>query len=149
LAKGLEEAVKIYEVYVEKTHRLMREARQNINPLKRKMAIIEVDQEYLDRYAEVLTLRREMMAELARLLADDPRLLARYLDLTRRRRSSLRDQLTELADRQDDLTNEVLGWLEVGQSQQDVLWQVVAELRLQAATPLARDAAEVAEGIEK
>lgn len=149
LAQGLDEAVKMYEVYVEKAHQLMREARQTTNPLKRKMAVVEVEQEYLDRYAEVLSLRREMMAELARLLGDDPRLLARYLDLTRRRRTSLRDQLAELAGRQDELAAEVMGWLDIGDDQRDVLWQVVAEMRLQAATPLAKDAATLAEGIEK
>ena len=88
LAQSLNQGVKMYEVYVEKMQQLMREARQNRNPLERKMAVIEVDQDYLDRYAEVLTMRREMLAESwPPLLSDDPRLLARYLDLVKRRRS--------------------------------------------------------------
>jgi hypothetical protein len=149
LAEALEESVTIYEVYVEKMQRLMREARQNTNPLQRKMAVIKVDQEYLDRYAEVLTMRREMLAEFGRMLADDPRLMARYLDLIKRRRTSLRDQLSELADRQDEIATELNGWLQVDPAQRDDLWTLLVEMRLQATTQLAKDAAELAERIEK
>ncbi len=149
LAKSLDKTVRMYEVYVEKMQQLMRERRQNRNPLDRKMAVIEVDQDYLDRYAEVLTLRREMMAEFGRMLGDDPRLLARYLDIVRRRRSSLRAQLTELFDRQDEISMEVSGWLQVGKDQRDDLWTIVAEMRLQAVTPLAKEAAGLAERVEQ
>lgn len=140
LADAIDESVKMYEVYVEKMQSLMREARQNMNPLRRKMAVIEVDQDYLDRYAEVEKLRREMMTEFGRMLGDDPRLLARYLDILRRRGKSLRDRLTELAQRQDEVSTELNGWLQVGEVQRDDLWTIVAELRLQAATPLAKEA---------
>ena len=107
LAEELDQAVKMYEVYVEKSQELMREARQNRNPLERKMAVLEIGQDYLDRYAEVLTLRREMLSEFGRILSDDPRLLARYLELIKRRRTSLRDQLSELAERQQESATEL------------------------------------------
>jgi hypothetical protein len=149
LASSLDETIKMYEVYVEKMQRLMREARQNQNPLERKMAVIEVDQEYLDRFAEVLTLRREMLREFGRMLADDPRLMARYLDLIKRRRASLRDQLSELAQRQDEIATELSGWQQVDETQREDLWMLVAETRLHATTPLAQDAAELAERVEK
>lgn len=149
LSKNLDEAITIYEVYVEKMQQLMREAQQNRNPLDRKMAVIEVDQDYLDRYAEVLTLRRRMLAEFAKMLADDPRLLAKYMDIVKRRGTSLRQQLTELAERQYDASTEVSGWLAASDDQRRDLWMLVAEMRLQAATPLARDAAELAERLDK
>ena len=41
LAKGLEKTVEMYEVLVERSQQLMREARQNRNPLKRQMAVLE------------------------------------------------------------------------------------------------------------
>ena len=107
LAKALDESVEMYEVLVERTQQLMREARQNMNPLKRQMAVIEVDQDYLDRYAEVVTMRREMMTEFGRMLGDDPRLLSRYLAMVRRRRQSIRNQTSELAMRQDEGTAEL------------------------------------------
>ena len=149
LASDLDQTITMYEVYVEKMQQLMREARENRNPLERKMGIIEVDQDYLDRYAEVLTLRREMLAEFAHMLADDPRLLAKYMDLIKRRRTSLRDQLTELAERQYDASTEVSGWLLANDDQRRDLWMLVTEMRLHAATTLARDAAELAERIDK
>lgn len=149
LADSLKEGVKMYEVYVEKMQQLMREARQNQNPLERKMAIIEVGQDYLDRYAEVLTIRRDMLTEFGRILGDDPRLLARYLDLVKRRRSSLRDQLTELSTRQKEILSELSGWLAADEAQRGDVWNVAVELRLHGSTQLARDSAELAERIEK
>ncbi|MEK6258646.1 MAG: hypothetical protein AABP62_08500 [Planctomycetota bacterium] len=149
LAEALKDGVKMYEVYVEKMQQLMREARQNQNPLDRKMAVIEVDQDYLDRYAEVLTMRREMLAEFGRILGDDPRLLARYLDLVKRRRSSLRDQLSELAKRQKEAFAELSGWQAADATQREDLWNLAVELRMQASTQLAKDAAELGERIEK
>ncbi|GAA5509558.1 hypothetical protein [Novipirellula caenicola] len=149
LKRSLDETVTMYEIYIEKRRTLMRESRQNRNPLERKMGIIEVDQEYLDRFAEVVKLRREMMDEFAQMLGDDPRLLSRYLELVKRRRNSLRDRLTDISQRQYDATEEVLGWLQIDESQKPDLWTIIVELRLHSATELAKDAAELAERIEK
>ncbi|TWU01651.1 hypothetical protein [Neorhodopirellula pilleata] len=149
LEEEMDEAVTMYEVYVQKRRQLMREARQNLNPLDRKMGIIEVDQAYLDRLAEVIKLRREMMDEFAQMLGDDPRLLSRYMELTKRRQASLRDQLTEIAQRQFDMTEETLNWLQIDDSQRADLWMVIIELRLAAADDLAKDASELAERVEK
>ncbi len=113
------------------------------------MAVIEVDQDYLDRYAEVEGLRQEMMEEFARLLGDDPRLLSRYLELVRRRARSMRDRLSELAERQHDAAMELDGWLQIDEEQQDALWTIIKEMRLPSVTQLAKDAAELAERIEK
>jgi len=149
LKEDLDDAVTMYDVYVKKRQVLMRQARQSLNPLDRKMGIIEVDQAYLDRRAEVLKLRREMMEEFARMLGDDPRLLSRYMELTKRRQSSLRDQLTEISQRQFDMTEETLNWLQIDDAQREDLWSVMIDLRLATADDLAKDAAELSERIEK
>lgn len=149
LAKALDESVEMYEVLVERSQQLMREARQNMNPLKRQMAVIEVDQAYLDRYAEVATMRREMMAELGRMLGEDPRLLSRYLDIVRRRRQSLRNQLSEIVIRQEEVTTELSNWLLAEEDQQADLWAIIAEIRMHSATPLAKEAAGLAERVEQ
>ncbi|QDT04597.1 hypothetical protein K227x_29900 [Rubripirellula lacrimiformis] len=149
LNKSLEDSITIYEVYVEKKKQLLRAARQNRNPLTRKMGVIEVDQAYLDRYSEVLTLRREMMTEFAGMLGDDPRLLSRYLDLLKRRSRSLRDQLGKLSNQQSDATSEMLGWQQIDEDQRHDLWIIMAELRLPVAERLAKEAAEFAERTEK
>ena len=149
LADSLEQGIKIYEIYVEKMQALLREAQQGQNPLERKMAVLEIGQDYLDRYAEVLTMRRDMMDEFGRILGDDPRLLARYLDLVKRRRTSLRNQLSELSKRQHETATELNGWVASDEVQRQDLWTVAVELRMQASTQLAKDAAELAERIEK
>ncbi len=149
LEESLKETVKIYEVYIDRGHKLMREARQNKHPLDRKMGVIEVDQAYLDRYAEVLTLRREMLAELARMLADDPRLASRYLDLIKRRRDTLLTQLSELSEQQEELATELSGWLAVDESQRNDLWMLIVDIRLQSADRLASDTAEFSEQMVK
>lgn len=147
--REIDESVTMYEVYVEKMQQLMQEARQNRSPLERKMAVLELEQAYLDRVAEVQALRREMLQELARMLANDPRLRSRYLDLIRRRRASMRDQLGELAERQEAVTTELSSWLGVEQDQQADVWMLVTEMRLQTATDLAKDAALLDEHIQQ
>ncbi len=149
LAESIEETVEIYEVYVEKMQKLMRERRQNKNPLGRAMAVIEVDQDYLDRLAEVITLRREMMREFGRMLADDPRLLARYMDLLKRRNKSLRDQLSDLAERQEEVAYELAGWQSVDEAGRADVWTIVIEMRLLAAEELGKETASLAERIRK
>ncbi len=151
LAKELDKAIKMYTVYVERSQQLMREAQQNRDPLKldREMEVVEVDQAYLDRLAEVTRMRRDMMSELARILADDPRLRSRYLDLIKRRRSSLSNQLAELAARQDQTSQEVLGWVGVDDNQRGNYWLLVSDLRLDAPLQLAKDAQQLADRVEK
>ncbi|KAA5539023.1 hypothetical protein FYK55_25680 [Roseiconus nitratireducens] len=149
LKDDMEETATMYEVYLQKRRMLMREARQNRNPLERKMGIVEVDQAYLDRLAEVLQLRRAMLDELAQMLGDDPRLLSRYLELTKRRGDSLRDQLSEISQRQYDATEELLSWLQIDESQKPDLWSIIVDLRVQSASQIAKDTAELAERVEK
>jgi hypothetical protein len=147
----MNEAVKMYTVYVERSQRLMREAQQNRDPfrVRREMAVVEVDQAYVDRLAEVTRMRRDMMTELARILADDPRLRSRYLDLIRRRRSSMGNQLTELAARQDQTAQEVIGWISVDDNQRESYWTQISDLRLDGPNTFAKETQQLAERIEK
>ncbi|MBL8815297.1 MAG: hypothetical protein JNL58_04660 [Planctomyces sp.] len=151
LEDKLDKYVKMYTVYVERSQRLMREAQQNFDPLRlqREMAVLEVDQTYLDRLAEVLQMRREMMSELAKILEDDPRLRSRYLDLIRRRRSSLGSQLAELLTRQKELGREVSDWNLVNESQRTAYWDEVTDLRLDTPKELAKEAQQLADRITK
>lgn len=151
LARKIDEAIKMYTVYVEGTQQLMREAQQNFDPLRlqRSLSVIEVDQAYLDRLAEVTRMRRDMMSELAKILGDDPRLRSRYLDLIRRRRASLRSQLAEITARQDQSLQEVLGWLGVSEAQRDNYWMQISDLRLDVPKDMAKEAQQYADRIEK
>lgn len=151
LAKKIDEAIKMYTVFVEGSQQLLREAQQSFDPLKlqREMAVVEVDQAYLDRLAEVTRMRRDMMSELAKILGDDPRLRSRYLDLIKRRRASLRSQLGELAAKQDQSAQEVMGWLNVAENQRENYWLQLSDLRLDLPKELAKEAQQFADRIEK
>ena len=151
LAKKIDEAIKMYTVYVEGSQQLLREAQQNFDPLKlqREITVVEVDQAYLDRLAEVTKMRRDMMSELAKILGDDPRLRSRYLDLIKRRRASLRSQLAELAAKQDQAAQEVMGWLGVSDNQRDNYWLQISDLRLDLPKELAKEAQQFADRVEK
>ncbi|MEO8494458.1 MAG: hypothetical protein ABI614_05280, partial [Planctomycetota bacterium] len=143
LADSLEEVAKIYEVYVENMQSVLQEAQQNKNPMKRKMAVVEVDEAYLDRYAEVLEMRREIMAEFGRILADDPRLMGKFMDLVKRRGNSLRTQLTDLHERQEQIAYELSGWLRVDETQRADVWIQFAEMRLLAVNELVKNASQL------
>lgn len=144
LAEAIEETAKFYEVYVENLHRFLRaQSKPNPNPLQRKLAIVEVDQEYLDRLREVTQMRRDLMAEFARMLGDDPRLLSKYMDLIKRRQTSLRDRLTELHERQGVIATELSGWLQVDEAQRQDIWMLAAEIRLQDVASLAQEASRL------
>lgn len=143
LAEALEEVAEIYEVYVENTQGVLREAQKNQNPLRRKMAVVEVDEAYLERYADVLEMRREIMAEFARILADDPRLMGKYMDMIKRRDGNLRNRLTDLRELQEEFSIEVSGWLRVDEAQRPDVWIQVAEMRLLAAKDLVKSALEL------
>jgi hypothetical protein len=146
LADAIDQTAKIYQVYVENLHRFLRaQSKPNANPLQRKMAVIEVDQDYLDRLRQVTEMRRDLMAEFGRMLADDPRLLSKYMDLIKRRQRSLRDRLTDLHKQQEAIATELSGWLRVDAAQRDDVWLLAAEARLQGLAPLAQEASQLAE----
>ncbi|HET6878958.1 MAG TPA: hypothetical protein VFI31_02315, partial [Pirellulales bacterium] len=148
LADSLEEVAKMYEVYVAGAQRLLRaQSTPAANPLERKMAILELDQEYLNRLREVLEMRRDLMSELGRMLGDDPRLRGKYLDLVKRRQDSLRDAFHSLYQRQTALAAELAAWRQLDETQREDIWAVAAELRLQDLALLAKDAAQLEEQV--
>ena len=148
MADKLQDIAKMFEIYVENRHRILRESQQNRNPLKRKMAIIDVDEEYLKRRTEIEEMRREMMAEFARMLADDPRLLRRYLDSVRRRQTSLRDRLMDATERQEEISEEVNAWMNVADNQKADLWKILVDKRLQQVLPMSSKASEITDRVE-
>jgi hypothetical protein len=110
LAEKLQHVKKMYQVFLEDSFALLNGQGSDPNRYPRSMAEFNLDDEYLKRLREVLEMRREMMAELARILAEDPRLLRRYMDLFRNRAQNLREQLADLVADQQDLNREVLAW---------------------------------------
>ena len=105
LAEKIQEFQKVYRVYVENTLAKLQAQRKRINRIKREGVEFDLDEEYLKRLQEILEMRRELEAELARILSEDPRLLKRFSQSSRGQADNLRDQFSLLARRQFALTN--------------------------------------------
>ena len=148
LAESVDRIRKMFEIYVANAIRLVGDSRRDLNPLTRKMAELDYDEAYLQRLSEVMEMREELMAELAKMLANDPRLMRRFLEMNRRRQSSLRDDLSKLAHRQAELAAELVTW----QENQDLptasaVWNLLVGRRVDDTEYLQREVATVSERI--
>ncbi|KAA1260247.1 hypothetical protein LF1_27860 [Rubripirellula obstinata] len=101
---------KMHRVFIENTLAMLDPESFSLNGQNRKGAEFDLDEEYLKRLKEVLQMQQDMMAELARILADDPKLLRRYMNRMNQRTWSIRDQLTLLASEQRQLSRQVSQW---------------------------------------
>ena len=62
----------MYQVYVENAQALLEMKDTDPDRYNRKMAEFNLDDEYLQRLKEVIKMRSELEAELAKILGDDP-----------------------------------------------------------------------------
>lgn len=130
LADRLQTVQKMYQVYLEDAYRLLQNDPARINNYERDMAVFDLDEEYLARLREVLEMRRELMAELSRILSEDPRLLRRFMDRFVDQQDTLRDQLTLQAERQQRLERELRAWMRVDEARRPALAGAITRLRL-------------------
>ncbi len=131
---------KMHEFFVEGTFALLQSKKPTLNPKSRKFLEFEMDEDFRKKFQELLERKRDIQAELAKALANDPRLLRRYMARTRLQADTLRDQLTILARRQEELNAELAAWAKAPDAERAELakkhihaWQV-------------RSAGEIAEG---
>ncbi|MCA9213164.1 MAG: hypothetical protein KDB27_08875 [Planctomycetales bacterium] len=145
LAESIEHIENMYQVFIENAHALLGGGTDDLGGLQRKMAEFELDEEYLARLKEVLEMRQELLAEFARMLTDDPRLLQRYRDRVRQRSKTLRYELAELTDRQKSLAREVRAHEASDESQQKSLERTFLRTKLAEVEKIATAAAELEE----
>jgi hypothetical protein len=146
LAESVERIKQMYEVYIENAHALLGSGGvDDLGGLQRKMAEFELDEEYLERLKEVLEMRQELMAEFARMLSEDPRLLRRYMDRLRARTKTLRYELAELTDRQKALAREVRAHETVDDNQRAALQRTILKRKLMEVEKISTAAAELDE----
>jgi hypothetical protein len=112
-ADDIQKFKKMHRVFIENTLAMLNPKNFSAgNGQDRKGVEFDLDEEYLKRLKEVLQMREEMMAELARILADDPQLLRRYMNQMNSRTSTIRDQLTFIAGDQKALAYRVNSWVD-------------------------------------
>ncbi|MBX3436922.1 MAG: hypothetical protein KF861_05495 [Planctomycetaceae bacterium] len=141
LADAIENVKKMYQVFIEDSFALLDQQKSAINNYQRKMAEFELDEEYLKRLEEVLRMREKLKAEFARILAEDPRLLRRFVDSINNQSETLRDQLTLLAIRQQELDEEFRTWAQLPERVRSQAVSAVIQKRLQHSIAIAEQAA--------
>ena len=147
LADTVDKIKKLYQVYVENSMALMREI-GNMSPYSRKRVEFDLDDEYLARLQEVLEMRNEMRAELARLLADDPRLLRRFLDAQRNQTRVLRNELADLVDQQAALNRKTKAWKVVEEDNRDDLAGILLQRHVRGIEEISLEAADLFDRFE-
>ena len=108
LADAMQRLAKMHQIFLEDTQAMLGSSKPSLNPQQRKVA--EVSDEYADKLRKLLEEKKKIMAELAKILADDPRLLRRFMALEELDGTTLRDQMTLLADRQRSLAKQSAQW---------------------------------------
>jgi hypothetical protein len=143
LAESVEKVKKMYQVFIENSQALLEMQDRDPTRYNRKMAEFELDEEYLKRLKEVLEMRRDLQAELARILAEDPRLLRRFMDALRYRSNNLREELADLVAEQNDLNREVRAWTLVEEADRPRIAKILMLRQVQDAAKLATAAGEL------
>jgi hypothetical protein len=108
LADAMQHLQKMHQLFIEDTQALLGSKKPVLNPQDRKVA--EVSDEFADKMKKLLEEQKTIMAELAKILADDPRMLRRFLALEQLEGTSLRDQMTLLNRRQQAQQQQVAQW---------------------------------------
>lgn len=143
LAESVEHVKKMYRVYIENTQALLQTQADDPTRYNRKRAEFDLDEEYMARLQEVLEMRRDLQAELARILGDDPRLLRRFMDSLKNRTHSLREDLADLVARQEDLNREVRAWTLVDEAERPRIAKILLLRQVQDSGQIATAAGEL------
>jgi hypothetical protein len=143
LAEAVEKAKKMYQVYVENSHKLLDIQDTDPDRYNRKLVEFNLDEDYLKRLQEVLKMRRDLEAELARILADDPRLLRRFMDSLRHRTENLREELAKLVAEQQTLNREVRAWSMVSDADRPNIANILLQRQVSDVAKIAKSAGEL------
>jgi hypothetical protein len=143
LAESVERVKKMYQVYLENSQALLETQDSDPTRFSRKMVEFDLDDEYLQRLQEVMEMRRDLRAELARILSEDPRLLRRFMDSLRFRSNNLREELAELVANQSDLNREVRAWALVEGEDRPRIAKILLLRQVQDAAKIATAAGEL------
>ena len=147
MAESVQNIKKMYRIFVEDSMELLRQNGEG-SRYSRKVAEFDLDEEYLARLEEVIKMRNEMRAELARILADDPRLLRRFLDAQRNRQTVLRNDLDRIIEDQSELNRETRAWAAAEESERSGLAKILIGRHIESAQDIAIAAAELHDRFE-
>jgi len=142
------EAVRMHEIFVEDMQQLLtlKEGQPWLNPRTGQM--LEVSDAYREELREYYEQLKVLLDELARVLADDPDLLRRMMARTRMEGVTLRDQLTVLAYRQQEIEQRVSAWADTESAEADRLRNAWLDLLAVEQEDLVQAASDLYENTE-
>lgn len=147
ISEAMTHVSKMHQVFIEDTFKLLGSSRPNLNPKQRKYLELELDEEFRNKLKALLEKKRDVQAELAKVLAEHPELLRRFMSQARLDADSLRDQLTLLARRQAELQGETKSRLETPDLEKGLLESQQARQALEA-VEITQQAAVMLENFE-
>ncbi|MBN2582820.1 MAG: hypothetical protein JXL80_07095 [Planctomycetes bacterium] len=114
--KDFEEAIahvkKMHQLFLEDMHAMLQACQPKLNPRPGQM--LELPDEEIEKLKKLIEARHEelkkLMAALAEVMEKDPELLRRFMAAMRMSGTTVRDQLTLLAIRQQGLYNDIVHW---------------------------------------
>lgn len=121
IAEAMTHVKKMHQVFIEDTFKLLGNKRPVLNPKQRKFLELELDEEFRKKLKALLEKKRDVQAELAKVLAENPDLLRRFMSRSRVDADSYRDQLTLFARRQQTLHAETRSLLQTPDAAEAVL----------------------------
>jgi hypothetical protein len=145
LADAMQELKKMHQIFLEDTQAMLGSKKPPINQINRKVA--EVDDDYAAKLQKLLEEQKNIMEELAKILADDPRMLRRFMALQELDSTTLRDQMTLLARRQTDLTKQTAEWTVADESSQTNLARQYLEAQVPEQSEIASLSAKMQENM--
>jgi hypothetical protein len=108
VADAMQRLAKMHQIFLEDTQAMLGSSKPTLNPMQRKVA--EVSDDYTAKMQKLLEEKKKILDELAKILADDPRMLRRFLDVEQLEGTTLRDQMTLLNQRQQALAGQSALW---------------------------------------
>jgi hypothetical protein len=136
LADAMQQLKKMHQIFLEDTQAMLGAKKPPIHSTQRKIA--EVDDDYVAQLNQLMEEQKKIMAELAKILANDPRMLRRFMALQEVDATTLCDQMTLLARRQQTLAQQTAQWTAAGETEraaiasQTLLAQIAEQIEISA-----------------
>jgi hypothetical protein len=146
IADAMQKLAKMHQVFIEDTQALLGGSKGPINSYDRKIA--EVNEEFVEKLKAMLEEKKKIMAELSKLLGEDPRLLRRFLAMQQMQAASIRDQMTLLAERQKQVQQQLATWNKTAETKRAALIVQFGQTFAASQGKLVQDAAALRENME-
>ncbi|KKL52083.1 hypothetical protein LCGC14_2289040, partial [marine sediment metagenome] len=149
VAKAFKRLKKMHQLFIEDMHAFLAASKPPLNP--RTGQIVEKDDEYIRELKKLLEEKfakmKKMMEELAKVLAEDPELLRRYMAFLNLHKDTIRDQYTILANRQKVIAAEVTSWADASPAKRRALLKAWTERHWAGRAAIAGDTAKLHENM--